>query len=179
MNRGSVAVVVCLLISSVVIAQAPAPAPKPGPEQKKFEAFVGTWTYEGEAKKSPFGPAGKISGTDIYEMLPGSFFIQHRWDEKNPLGNAKGLEVWGYDPVKKTYTYNYFSSLGEMGSGRFTINGNTWEFTGSGVTYEGKTAFGRGTLTFNSPMSLTIKGEASADGKTFAPAFEGKWTKTK
>lgn len=178
MNRKTVAAgVLGSVLTAVVMAQAPAQMPKPGAEQKKLEAFVGTWTYEGEAKKSAFGPAGKITGTDVYEMLPGGFFIQHRWDEKNPLGTAKGLEVWGYDPIKKTYMYTYFSSLGEMGSGTLTVSGNTWSFSGSGVTYEGKTAHGRGILTLTNPTSFTGKAEASSDGKTWAPSFEGKWTK--
>lgn len=180
MNRWSTVVaILCLMAAAVVAGQAPAPAPKPGAEHKKLEAFVGTWTYEGEVKKNPFGPAGKITGTDVYEMLPGGFFMQHRWDEKNPLGNIKGTEIWGYNALKKAYSYNYFSSLGETGSGGITNAGNTWTFQGSGITYDGKTASARGTVTFASPTSLVIKVEASADGKTFAPAFEGKWTKTK
>jgi len=180
MNRSvAIVLILCASITAVLFAQAPAQMPKPGADHKKLEAFVGSWTYEGEAKKNPFGPAGKITGTDVYEMLPGGFFLQHRWDEKNPLGNVKGTEIWGYNPLKKTYTYNYFSSLGEMGSGGITSMGNTWSFQGSGTTYDGKTASARGTLIFASPTSLMVKVEASPDGKTFTPAFEGKWTKTK
>jgi hypothetical protein len=174
----SFAITLCL-IAIVVLAQAPIQPPKPGPEHKKLEAFLGTWTYEGEAKESVVGPAGKISGTDVYEMLPGGFFLQHHWDEKNPLGNVKGTEIWGYDPIRKTYTYNFFSSLGEMGSGTFKIKGDTWTFAGTGVTYDGKRARGRGTVTFAGPTSFNIKGEASSDGKTWTPSFEGKWTKSR
>src|SRR5262245_60288603 len=130
MNRWNAgALVICLMFAvAAMLAQAPSQGPKPGPENKKLEQFVGTWTYEGETKKSPFGPAGKITGTDVYEMLPGGFFLQHRWDEKNPLGSVKGLEIWGYDPLKKVYTYNNFTSLGEIGSGTFTFNGNTFNY---------------------------------------------------
>ena len=167
-------VVVCVM---VVQAQAPQ-VPKPGAEHKKMDVFLGTWTYEGEAKKSPFGPAGKVTGTEVFETL-GGLFLQDRWDEKNPLGAVKGIQMWGYDSAKKTYTYNYFSTLGEMGSGTMTVSGNTWSWTGSGITYEGKTAYGRGSLTFASPTSYTVKGEASADGKTWALGFEGKWTKSR
>ncbi len=177
MNRLNV-VVTCLLlliVTAIALGQAPAP-PKPGPEHKRLEAFVGTWTYEGQAKNNPFGPAGKITGTDVFEMLPGGFAVQHRWDERNPLGNVKGTEIWAYDPIKKVYTINYFSSLGETGSGTFTINANTWTAATSGVTFEGKMGYGRGTAALT-PTSMTVKWDASSDGKSFTPSFEGKWTK--
>ena len=178
MNRSTIVALSFGLLTAIgVTAYAATAANKPGPEQKKLEAFVGTWTYVGEAKDNPFGPAGKITGTDVYEMLPGGFFLQHRWEEKNPLGPVHGTEIWGYDPIKKAYTYNYFTSLGEMGSGTFTISGNTWNFAGSGITYEGKTAHGRASLIVAGSSAFTVKAEASPDGKKFAPAFEGKWTR--
>ena len=52
------------LATMVVAAQQPAQAPKPGPEQKRIEYFAGNWSFEGEAKQSPLGPAGKISSTE-------------------------------------------------------------------------------------------------------------------
>jgi hypothetical protein len=175
MNRAIIgALTLCLFAVTVAIA---ASGPKAGPEHKKMEAFVGTWTYVGEAKASPYGPAGKITGTDVYEMLYGGLFLQHRWDEKNPLGDLKGTEIWGYDPSKKGYTYTYITTLGEMGAGILNISGNTWNFASSGTTFEGKTAHARGSVTWAGTTSFTIKVDASADGTIFAPAFEGKWTK--
>jgi hypothetical protein len=178
MKRGSIVVCVFVVLCSIV-AQAQAPqVPKPGAEHKKLEVFLGTWTYEGEAKKSVFGPAGKVTGTETFESL-GGFFLQDRWDEKNPLGPLKGLQMWGYDPMKKTYTYNYFTTFGEIGSGTVTVSGNTWTWTGSGISYEGKPAYGRGSLTFSGATTYTVKSEASSDGKAWIPSFEGKWTKSR
>ena len=158
-------------------AQFSAP-PKPGPEHKKLEALLGSWTYDGDAKKSPFSPAGEVTGTETFSSGPGGFVVEDRWDEKDPLGNVKGLQIWGYDPLKKTYTYSYFTSAGESGGGTVTINGNTWTWNGSGATYEGKNAWSRGTITFTGPNAFTQKAEASGDGgKTWAVNFEGKWTK--
>ena len=168
------------VLTAVVLAFAATPtAPKPGPEHKKMEAFVGKWTYTGEAKQSPFGPAGKVSGTDVYAMIADGFFLQHHWEEKNPLGNIKGTEIWGYDPIKKAYTYNYFTSAGEMGSGTIVIEGNKWSFIGSGITYEGKTAYGKFVMTLAAPTTIKVRAEASSDGKTYALGFEGTWTKAK
>src|SRR5262249_4389817 len=118
----------------------------------------------------------KVTGTDVFEMMPGGFAIQHHWDEKNPLGAVKGTEIWAYDAMKKTYTFNYFTSLGESGSGTMSVTGNTWSFTGSGVSFDGKPGYGRCTDVL-SGSTFTAKCDASTDGKTWAPSFEGKWTK--
>jgi hypothetical protein len=180
MKRARIAFsILCLSVAVAAVAQAPPATPKPGPEHKKMEIFVGTWTYEGEAKKTVFGPAGKFSGTDVYEMLPGGLYIQHHYDEKNPLGSMKGVEIWAYDPIKKVYTNNYFNSTGEFGSGTCTVNGNAWTWMGNSVTYEGKTAYWRTTVTVTNATSLAVKGEASSDGRTYVSAYEGKWTKGK
>ena len=177
MRKLVMAIVACGMVGTGASAQAPS-AQKPGPEQKKFEAFVGTWSYVGEARQNPYGPAGKITGTDVYEMLPGGFFLTHHWDERNPIGNLKGVETWGYDSEKKSYAYNYYTSFGEMGSGAIAITGNTWKFTSSGITFDGKRASSRCTASFASAASFTIKCDASADGKTWATdVFQGTWTK--
>jgi Protein of unknown function (DUF1579) len=158
-------------------AQAPSPQ-KPGAEQKKLEGFVGTWAYEGESKQSPFSPAGKVIGTDVFEMLPGGFFLTHHWDEKNPIGSVKGVEIWAYDAVKKSYTFNYYTSVGEMGSGPITVSGNAWTSSTAGVTFDGKQAWSRCVTTFAGAMTFTMKCDASTDGKTWsADVFHGKWTK--
>ena len=175
MRQSFAAMLVCVIAGAGARAQAPQ---RPGPEQKKFEAFVGTWTYAAAAKENPYGPAGQITGTDVFEMLPGGFFVTHHWDEKNPVGNLKGVETWGYDPQKKAYAYNYYTSFGEMGSGTITITGNTWRFESSGIAFDGKRAWSRCTATFAAASSFTQKCDASGDGKTWAnDVFTGTWTK--
>src|SRR5690349_6164094 len=100
--------VVVALCSTVLEAQ----APKPGPEHQKLQVFVGNWTYEGEVKATPFGPAGKVTGTDRVESL-GGFFVQRNWADKTPP-QRKGINVFGYDPIKKTYIEYGYSYDGEF-----------------------------------------------------------------
>ncbi len=164
-------------VTAVLVAQTPAQPAKPNPELKKLEVLLGSWTYTGDAKQSPFGPAGKVTGTETFSMMAGGFFMEDRWDEKDPLGTVKGLQMWSYDATKKSLAYTYFTSAGESGSGTVTISGNTWTWLGSGITYEGKPAYGRGTYTFTGAGAFTVASDASADGKTWARSFEGKWTK--
>ena len=177
MKRFATVAAVFSICTGVVLGQKPE-MPKPGPEHKKLEAFVGTWTFEGEMKPGPMGPGGKMTGTDRVQWLPGNFFVERRFEGKGPGGEMKGVEILGYDSGKKVYTYNFFDSMGITGLGTMTVSGNTW--TVSGTSSMGATVFhDRCTLGFGGGMNtLTITCEVSPDGKTWTPSFEGKATKS-
>jgi len=173
-----VASVLSLSAAALVAQQKPEMA-KPGPEHQKLGAFVGNWTFEGEMKPGPMGPGGKMTGTDRIQWLPGNFFVERRYEGKGPMGEMKGLEILAYDAAKKTYTSNFFDSMGAIGSGTMTVSGDTWNFTGTG-SMGAMTIHDRCSLTFGAGAStLMVKCEMSADGKTWAPSFEGKATKSK
>lgn len=181
MKRFSIAVAVfslCAGTGAVLVGQTPE-MPKPGPEHQRLAGFVGNWTFVGELKPGAMGPGGKMTGTDRIQWLPGNFSVERRFEGKGPMGEIKGLEVLAYDSAKKTYTFNSFDSLGMIGSGTLTVSGNTWLASGTGsiggqVIHDCcNLAFGPGGTT------LAIKCEMSADGKTWAPSFEGTATKTK
>jgi uncharacterized protein DUF1579 len=177
MHRVAMVILACGIVGTGAGAQAQT-SQKPGPDQKKLEVFVGTWSYSGEAKQNPYGPAGKITGTDVFEMLPGGFFLTHHWDEKNPIGNLKGVETWGFDSAKKAYAFNYYTSFGEMGSGSIAVTGNTWKNTSTGIAFDGKRAWSRCTFDLTSATTFTVKCDASADGTKWAnDVFQGTWTK--
>jgi hypothetical protein len=165
-------------VSTVVVGLAQAP-PKPGPEHQRLAAFVGNWTFSGEMKPGPMGPGGKMTGTDRISWLPGGFFIERRVTGKSPMGEMIGLEVMGYDSVKKTYTYNFFDNMGTMGGGTLTVTGSTWTATGT-ASSSGQVMQERCALTFGAGnTTLTVKCEMSMDGKTYAPFIEGTATKSK
>ena len=178
MKHVATAAVVFSMFGVAVLGQKPE-MPKPGPEQQKLAAFVGDWTFEGEMKPGPMGPGGKMTGTDRIRWLPGNFFIERRFEGKGPMGEMKGLEILGYDPAKKAHTFNFFDSMGMTGSGTMTLSGSTWTTSGTG-SMGGQTMHDRCTLAFGAgSTTLTIKCEMSADGKTWAPSFEGVATKKK
>ena len=126
MKKPAMALSVMLLVVLSMVTQAQAP-PKPGPEAQKLQVFVGTWTMNGEDKAGPFGPGGKVTGTDRIESL-GGFFIQRNFQGKGGTGEVKGTHIWGWDPVKKTYVQSSYSSDGSFSSGTVTVSGNTWTF---------------------------------------------------
>ena len=118
-----------VVILGCLAVAAHAQAPQGTPEAKKLEVFVGAWTYTAEVKATPLGPAGKLTGSDSMEMLGGAFLVR-RYQEKGPSGEAKGVEVYGYDGAKKAAFFTAFDSAGMMGSGAWSASGNNWTFSG-------------------------------------------------
>ena len=160
-------------------AQAPAP-PKPGPEQQALAAFVGNWTFNGDMKPGPMGPGGKMTGTDRIAWLPGGFFVERKFKGNMAGMDMEGTEIYGYDSIKKVYTFSGFDSMGGMGTGTMTVKGSVWTANGT-ANMGGQLSMERCTLTFGAGnMTLDVKCSASTDGgKTYAPTVEGKATKGK
>jgi hypothetical protein len=178
MKRTLIAVALVMLLVAVA-AQAQAPAPKPGPEHKKLEIFVGDWTYEGEYHATPYGPAGKCSGKQTVRPILGGFFIEVRSEEKGAAGNIQYYEIDGYDPVAKKYTWSGFDNTGSSYAVTYTFDGSTMIYSGTQII-GAKEYRMRGTATFAPDlMSDVLKTEISADGKTWTPILEAKFTKTK
>jgi hypothetical protein len=168
--------IVALTVTTAGMAQPP--SPKPAAETKKLATWSGEWTYEGESKESPLGPAGNFSGKVTCRMTLGGFFLDCRWEEKGPTGQIRGVEIDGFDSVNKVYSTHSFSSDGGMGSGSITIKGNTWTFLVD-VVQAGKQLKARSTAEFSPDgMNFTGKSEISSDGKTWTLLGESKGTKT-
>lgn len=162
---------ICL---SVVAAAAQTPMPKPGPEHKRLEVFVGNWTFEGQFNGGTIGQGGKITGTETNQM-PGGFFVERHYKEKGPAGERRGVHVFGYDPVKKTYVTSDFDSMGGYGSGTASVSGNTWTFSEQRVG-GGKLLRNQCVLKFASGnRSFTVSCKVSTDGRSWTSGFEGRW----
>jgi hypothetical protein len=169
-------VVGIVLGTALLMAQTP-PA-KPGPEHKRIERMVGQWTYEGEAKASPLGPAGKITASETCELFQGGFAVVCRSKGTGPKGPATSLGVMGYDTDKKMYTYYSVSSMGDNMFVRGHLKGNVWTFEDT-AEVEGKMMKFRATVTEDSPTASTFKLEAGpADGQMMI-IEEGKSKKVK
>lgn len=175
-----------VLIGSVVAVFFPVSVsysqdPKPGPEQKKLEVSIGSWTYEGDLKAGVLGPAGKITGVERFQWLPGGFFVQMNREAKGPAGDFRHSIIFGYDPVAKKHTGQFFDFTGGGSlSATIAITGNTWNWSGTGRTGSGKTFQERCTVTFASGGgSYTVKCEVATDGKTWSPSYEAKATKSR
>jgi hypothetical protein len=178
--RCTLIVGVLALMGSVVLQAQQ--APKPGPEHKKLGVFLGSWSVDGEIKSNNgYGsPAGKWNMVERYQWMPGEFFLQMNRDGKGPAGENKEIFIFGYDPRAKKYTAaSYDLNDGSSASGTLTNNGNTWIWSGSGYARDGKRYQERCTTTVVPNASFTVKCETSPDGKSWAPAYEAKATKSK
>jgi hypothetical protein len=172
-----VLVVGMVVLVLAVVAWAQTPAPKPGPEHQKVKMFVGHWTYETEYKPGPFGPGGKATGVYDAQWILGGFFVQGHWVEKSPSGEARGIETFGYNPATKNYLQSQYMDDGSIGSGEITVSGNTWNYSGT-IFMAGKQYKDRGTMTFAADlMSIIVKMDISADGNSWMPLWEAKYTK--
>jgi len=166
-------------IVSAMVAQGPPEAPKPDPEFRKLQILVGRWTYDGEYKPGPLGPGGKITGEYSAEFILNGFALEAHTTEKGAMGATRYVEIDTYDTANKKIAFNVYADNGGGNSGTITVNGNT-------VTWEGKFVAGGQAYVFRVPivfmpdrMSATTKAEISSDGKTWAPFFEFKYTKSK
>ena len=178
MKRFAVAVGLFVLVFAVSL-WAQTTAPKPDPEVKKFDVFLGHWTYAGEYKAGPLGPASKVTGEMSMKPILGEFFFQDQATEKGPMGESHVLEIIGYDSASKAFFSNEYHDDGSMASGAYVFNGNTLVYTGKfivgGKPYMIKAAITPGA----DSMSIVAKAEISTDGKAWVPFFEYQYAKAK
>lgn len=168
-----------LAMAALALAQ---PAPDPGPEHKKLEMWVGSWSIQVDLMPANGYdvPAGKVNRTDRFQWLPGGFFLEHQREGKGPLGTFRHMSVIGYSPISKSYTWEFFDlNSGSTISLSGTSSGNSWKFSGSGISRAGKRFQERCTNDFTPSGSVTFKCETSPDGKTWRLSAEGKGTRSK
>jgi hypothetical protein len=172
-TRSSVAVILICGFTSLLLAQAPPAPPKPGPEHKKLEYFVGKWTVEDEIKPNGYVPAGKTVSTETDTLGPGGFYVESR-AEGGQLPTRFGFMT--YDSHAKVYTSYYASSVGLVGTGTGTVNGNTWTWMVEDK-FAGEAVKGRTTVTTLSPTLYTFKYEMADEKGGYTTIVEGRATK--
>jgi hypothetical protein len=170
--------VILLTLAGMVLAQEQPKMPTPGPEQERLKYFVGKWNFEFTMKESPYGPAGKVTGTDQNEMMPGGFFLISHSKGKGTIGKLRGLAIFGYDSDDSVYTYYSVNNWGEKELSTGTAEGDTWTWNADSKM-GGKTVKTRFTIKEISKNSYTMKFDAASDDGEWQTIMEGKATKTK
>lgn len=171
---GAVTCAISVACAALVRAQSPPPAPPtPGPEHKRLDYFAGRWSSESEMKPGPFGPGGKMIGTDTCEWFAGGFHLVCRSEGTGPMGAFKGLAIMGYNADEKVYTYYVIDNMGMTDLSRGTAAGDTWTWT-SESRMMGKAVKGKFTIKELGPSAYTFKWEASVDGAPMAVFMEGR-----
>ncbi len=105
--------------------------PSPGPEHRRLDIFIGKWINEGHTVATAEAPSVRILTSDVYEWMPGGFFVLHT--AYGRIGNVDvgGTEIISYDPSTKTYRSLLFDSQGNINEDELTAEGNTWTWAGA------------------------------------------------
>jgi hypothetical protein len=103
---------------------------QPGPEHKRLDVFIGKWMNEGQTIAGASAPAVSILTSDVYEWMPGGFFVLHTAYGRIGNMDVGGTEIIGYDAASKKYRSHFFDSQGNINMQEVTASGDTWKWTG-------------------------------------------------
>ncbi len=103
----------------------------PGPEHRRLDVFVGRWINEGHTVATDEAPAAKILTSDVYEWMPGGFFVLHTAYGRIGDVGVGGTEIMSYDPTTGTYRSLLFDSQGNINEDELTVKGGTWTWAGA------------------------------------------------
>ena len=173
----TVCAVVSLVGCQLALAQE-SPSPKPGLENQRLRYFVGHWTTEGEMKPGPMGPGGKFTGSSKCDWFEGQFSVVCDTAGKTPAGPSKGIDILGYSPDAKAYTYygvdNSGMTMTTVPHG--TVQGDTWTYHDESMM-GGKKVKTRVTIKELPPSAYTFTMDVQgADGK-WTTVMESKSTR--
>lgn len=134
------------------------------PAHDLLESLIGKWMTEGETIPTEGSPPLKIQASDIYEWVPGRFFVVHTAYGRigdQPVG---GLELIGYDERTRKFRTHFFDSQGNVSSQDLTFQEGVW-------TWSGDHARARGVLSEDG-RALRTRHEWSDDAKTWRPSMD-------
>jgi hypothetical protein len=159
-------------------------APKPDPETQRLGALVGRWRSEGLVIADPPVP---ITGTDIYEWLPGGFFLVHHVDVVVGDQPVQALEIIGeYDPATDAFACRAYDNEGSVTLMRARVDDRgVWRFTGGGDVAQAALpepadtpGAVRSTLTLSADGdSMTAKWERTDDQSEWQPWMDMTFTR--
>jgi hypothetical protein len=159
-------------------------APAPGPQTRRLGALVGRWRSEGHVVGEVPVP---ITGTDIYEWLPGGFFLVHHVDVVVGEQKVQAIELIGeYDPATDSFTGRAYDNLGDVTVMRARVDEQgVWRFTGGGdvapaarPSDAGAGGAVRSTLTVDADRrGMTARWERSDDGVSWQPWMDMTFTR--
>jgi hypothetical protein len=162
----------------------PNPTPTPSPQTQRLGALVGRWRSQGHIVGDPPVP---ITGTDIYQWLPGGFFLVHHVDVVIGDQQVQAIELIGsYDPASDAFTARAYDNQGNVTVMQAGVDEQgVWRFTGGGdvapVAQPASADAGgavRSTLTISPDRSgMTARWERSDDGVSWQPWMDVSFTR--
>jgi Protein of unknown function (DUF1579) len=139
-------------------------APQPGPEHKRLQVFIGRWINEGYTIAETGSPSVKITTSDVYEWMPGGFFVLHTAYGRIGNMDVGGTEVLGYDHRTGKHFSRFYDSRGNVSDAELTVDGDTW-------TWKGETTGCTAVFTENGKMQTAHHVRLDVNGD-WVPAME-------
>ncbi len=101
-----------------------------GPEYDRLEVLVGKWINVGKTERMGDEPPLDITTSDIYEWMPGKYWILHT--AYGRLGNMDvgGVEIIGYDRETGKYVSYFYDSRGNVSEHEILVDGDTMTWKG-------------------------------------------------
>jgi len=153
-------------------------SPKAGYEYNVLDAWSGIWNIQGEARDSISAPCYHVDWALTGQRILNGYALEilHQWKTKDFTQN--GVEITGYDPIKKIFMCHIFYDDGSWLNSTFTFTDKRTCFENGAIYYpNGELVIIRNTFNFSEDwMSFVAKGENLTDN-TWWIAFEGKGTK--
>ncbi len=99
-------------------------------EHELLDVFIGRWINEGYTVETPGAPSVKILTSDVYEWMPGGFFVLHTAYGRIGKMDVGGTEILGYDPATRKYFSRFYDSRGNISESELTADGDAWTWKG-------------------------------------------------
>jgi hypothetical protein len=140
-----------------------------GAEQRALDVFIGKWLTVGRIIERPSIPSVHILASDVYEWVPGGFFVLHSAYGRIGDISVGAIEILWHDPAAGHYRSKLFDSQGNVVESTLTLEDGVW-------TWARETT--RCFATFSDDGSTqTAHHERSDDGVTWQPNMEVTLTK--
>jgi hypothetical protein len=139
-------------------------------KERRLQIFTGRWGIEGiNSLHAPAAPGAAILGEEIYEWLPGEYFLTHHWVRRMGEQSHKGVGVLGYDAGQNSYFSHTYDNLGFARQYLLEVTADTWTLTGDSE---------RARIVFSiDGRSMEVNWEFTEDKKNWIPQSEWKATK--
>jgi hypothetical protein len=104
--------------------------PQRGAEHDRLQVFIGKWINEGYVVDADGNESSRILTSDIYEWIPGRFFVLHEAYGRIGDLDVGATEIIGYDAAAESYVAFLFDSSGGINRSALTANGDAWTWKG-------------------------------------------------
>lgn len=144
-----------------------------------LDYFLGSWSFEWNVPESPFGPAGKIKGTETYKKAASRSTYESEIIGEGPSGAFKGKATTVYSEKERLVSRSETGVFGALAMKNGQIGGDLggyytifWET--APIKKNGKTIKLKGKTLMLSPAHYRLTVQISVDGGPYTN-FGNPW----